>query len=322
MTMSLYPWHQIPWQHIVSLYQAKRIPHAILIHGIDGLDNNLLAGKLTKSLLCLSPTEDFESCGTCHSCQLYAAESHPDHSVVEPEETGKQIKVDQIRQLKNVQSLMAKISPAKTVIIKHADQMNTNAFNSLLKLLEEPQQNTTLILVAASMRKLPITIKSRCQTISVSTPDHTIALEWLKKLSDLSEQDLTTLLNLAHGAPLAALEIGEEGIEQSKSVFSGMVALMRCKANPVQLSAQWQSFDLISVLHQLQAMIQTKLVTLLDKQEIPDPALIKHYWGISDCIIHTMKLLSSQNNLNKTLLMEDLMVTIMQHASQIQQHQQ
>jgi len=322
MKTELYPWHQLAWQHIVSLYQSKRIPHALLLNGIYGLDNDVLANKLTKSLLCLNPTEEFESCNTCHSCQLFSAESHPDHTVLKPEEAGKQIKVDQIRQLKDLQSLMPKVSPAKTVIIQQADHMNTNAFNSLLKLLEEPQDNTILILVASSLHRLPITIKSRCQTITISRPEYALAAKWLQSQSDWNQQEIETVLKLAHGGPVAALDIGEEGIEQSKQVFRGMAALMRAEANPVQLASQWQAFDLISVLHQLQAMIQTKLASLLDGKEQLESHLLKHYWAISDCIIHTMKLLSSQNNLNKTLLLEDLMVSIMQHARQIQQHQQ
>ncbi len=322
MTSQLYPWHQTAWQHIVSLHQARRIPHAILIHGKYGLDNDVLAEKLTKSLLCLNPTDDFNSCDSCHSCMLFAAQSHPDHTVVVPEEAGKQIKVAQIRQLKDSQSLMPKVSSSKTVIINQADHMNTNAFNSLLKLLEEPQDNTILILVATSMHKLPITIKSRCQMISVPTPDRDIATAWLSKQCDWSGQDIDSALKLAHGAPISALQIGKEGIEQSKQVYSGMASLMRGEANPVQLTSLWQGFDLSSVLHQLQAMIQTKLVSLLNGKEYTESSLLKHYWAISDCIIHTMKLLSSQNNPNKTLLLEDLMVSIMQHARQIQHHQQ
>lgn len=322
MKTALHPWHQAAWQHIVSLYQTKRIPHALLLNGIYGLDNDVLANKLAKSLLCLKPRENFDSCDTCHSCQLFLAESHPDHILLKPEEAGKQIKVDQIRQLKESQSLMPKVSSAKTVVIQQADHMNTNAFNSLLKLLEEPQDNTTLILVASSLYKLPITIKSRCQMISVARPEHAVATAWLQQQSEWSQQEIAIVLKLAHGAPVAALEIGEEGIEQSKEVFRGMAALMRAEANPVQLTSEWQAFDMVSVLHQLQAMIQTKLVSLLDGKDQLESHIIKLYWAISDCIIHTMKLLSSQNNLNKTLLLEDLMVSIMQYARQIQQHQQ
>jgi DNA polymerase-3 subunit delta' len=318
MTALTYPWHQAPWQQVSQMQTSQRLPHALLLSGIKGLGKQDFAKALVARILCLQPSDDFAACGHCHSCLLLAADTHPDHKVVAPEDTGKQIKVDQIRDLKASQTLMPKVSAAKTVIITHADQMNISAYNSLLKLLEEPQPNTVLILISENSQQLPITIRSRCQTIVIPVPDQLQSLDWLSKQSpSRSAEDWQLLLKLCHGAPLEALANAESTLEQSQVITRDIASLMKGQANPVQMAAHWQQFDLKSVLYQLQNMMQAKIESLLLSENTVSAALIKQYWAISDCIIDTIKLISSQNNLNKILLIEDFMVTVMQHADQI-----
>lgn len=313
-----YPWHEPVWQHVVHMYQAQRIPHAILLSGIKGLGKRDFANNLVKSLLCLQKTAQFDACGHCHSCQLLAAGTHSDHTVVAPEDDGKQIKIDQIRALKASQTLMPKVSPGKTVLISHADQMNLNAYNSLLKLLEEPQPNSVLILISENSQQLPITIKSRCQNIVMPVPDEAEAVDWLSQQSpEQTPKAWQTLLKMAQGAPLQALNIQEQGLEQNQTIIKDIAGLMKGQANPVQMAAHWQQFDLKSVMYQIQTMMQMKIESLLLVNNTVSTPLIKQYWAISDCITDTIKLISSQNNLNKILLIEDFMVTVMQHADQI-----
>lgn len=318
MTANEFSWHQQPWQQIQTMQQQQRLPHALLIDGIKGSGKKAFADRLVASLLCAQPDETFAACGHCHSCQLLAAGSHPDHMQVSPEADGKQIKVDQIRELKQSQTLMPKVSAAKTVLITAADMMNISAFNSLLKLLEEPQPNSVLILLSENKAQLPITIKSRCQTVAIPLPSTQAALDWLATTeTSYSEEDWKALLKMTHGAPLAALAAGEAGLAQSRQITQDIAQLMRCQANPVQMAAAWQQFDLKSVLYQIQSMMQTKITGLLAKDSMVPASVVRHYWAIVDCINHTIKLISSQNNPNKILLIEDFMVTVMQHADQI-----
>lgn len=311
-------WHQPLWQQLQRTQKQGRMPHAILLSGSQGLGKRILAEKLVSSLLCTQADESFEACGHCHSCQLMAAGSHPDHTVVSPEDKGKAIKVDQIRALKQSQTLMPKVAAGKTVLITHADKMNINAFNSLLKLLEEPQPDSTLILLSENAQQLPVTIKSRCQMLVMPLPTIDTAISWLQQAdSSLDEAQWRQLLKVCHGAPLAALELGETGLAQCRQVTEDMGLLMQCRANPVQLAASWQQLDLTQALQQIQGMMQTKLGSLLTGDNSVSKGLIRQYWAIADCITETLKLISSQNNLNKTLLIEDFMVTVMQHADKI-----
>jgi DNA polymerase-3 subunit delta' len=300
------------------MQQQQRLPHALLISGRAGLGKTVFAERLVASLLCAQPDEQFMACGHCHSCQLLDAQSHPDHTRVAPEDTGKQIKVDQIRSLKQSQTLMPKVSAAKTVLITTADQMNISAFNSLLKLLEEPQPDSTLILLSQNPQQLPITIKSRCQNVVIPVPDNTQALAWLAEQDpQIDNNQWQALLKVTQGAPLTALSLGDAGLAQSRQINADIALLMRGQGNPVKMAADWQQYDLKSVLLQIQSMMQTKISQLLVTADNKTPPVLRPYWAIVDCITATLKLISSQNNLNKILLIEDFMVTVMQHAEQI-----
>jgi DNA polymerase-3 subunit delta' len=167
-----------------------------------------------------------------------------------------------------------------------------------------------------------VTIKSRCQTLSIPVPSAELALNWLSTQdTGFSTEQLQTLLRLSHGAPLAAMELGEAGLQQQQQLMQDIALLMRGQANPVTMAAAWQSFDLKSVLLQLQSMMQAKVSKLLQSDADVSSAILRQYWDIVDCITHTIKLISSQNNPNKTLLIEDFMVKVMQKANQIQQLQ-
>lgn len=312
----LYPWQTQLWQQYVELKQQQRIPHALLLTGVHGLGKNTFIHELVKSVLCLSPIDNAQACGQCHSCQLLQAGSHPDHIEIKPEEAGKQIKIEQIRQLIDKQQLTPTVSSWKTVVISPAYAMNVNANNSLLKLLEEPQENTLIILVTSKPEKTPITVKSRCQNLHMATPEDNVAMDWIATHSNYQIDDITKkLLQLAKGAPLAAIEIIEaNGVEQYQQVTKDFDILLTGEVNPVSLASSWQQYDLTQIIHQLQYDIKDRIVLM--QQEKADKSIIdseiKKYWQILDCIIDTTRLLSSQNNINKTLLIEEFIVTVMQ----------
>ncbi|ODN67467.1 DNA polymerase III subunit delta' [Methylophaga muralis] len=307
----LFPWQQTLWQHVVSRVEQQRIPHAVLLTGVAGLGKTLFAAKMAESLLCQSPDEQFMACGHCHSCQLMQAGNHPDHLTICAEEAGKSIKIEQIRALKEKQSLTPSIAKWKTVIIEAADSMTNSAANSLLKLLEEPQNNTILILTTEAVHRLPVTIRSRCQQMHLPTPDYSITLPWLDSQGISTDTDqLQQLASLTLDAPFAivhALETNEwQSYQQLQQDFD---QLLQQRANPVQMANQWQQYDLLKVMHQLLSTIKTRLK--LHYSGYAEVTKAQQYWQIVDCIVNTIKLVSSSNNYNKTLLIEDFMVSVM-----------
>ena len=239
-----YPWQTKQWQIFCQQKSQQRLPHAIVLTGIDGLGKCALANQMVASVLC-EQIDAKEACGHCHSCQLFTAGSHPDHILIEPEELGKQIKIEQIRRLKDKQELTPTVAKWKTVIITPADSMNINANNSLLKLLEEPQANTLLILVSSKSYRLPITILSRCQKLALTAPETAIGVQWCQQQTDMDKNTIDQLLSIAKGAPLKALQLLEtDTLSIIKQLDADFNAVLQGNANPIHLTKEWQKHDL------------------------------------------------------------------------------
>ena len=299
----IYPWQTAQWQQFKQQLNQQRLPHAILMSGVEGLGQFALAEHMVAAVLCENFTE--HHCGQCHSCQLLAAGTHPEHSVIKPEEVGKQIKIEQIRELKQKQTLTSTLSTWKTVIIEPADSMNISAYNSLLKLLEEPQDNTLLILISSHANKLPITILSRCQNYVLQAPLEEQALAWLKEQGQYEENELKQLLALSSQAPLSVLAMFDSGgVDYLEQIDQDFKAMLTGEINPVVRAKDWQNFDLELVFNYLQILIKSSVIKQLERDN-------KRIWTTYDCIINTIKLLSSSHNLNKVLLIEQFMVSVM-----------
>jgi len=92
------PWQETLWDSLNSSIDNGRLPHAILISGPSGIGKMRLAKALAQHLLCQAEMTKY-ACGSCKGCQLLAAGSHDDISILEPEEPGKPIKIDAVRGL-------------------------------------------------------------------------------------------------------------------------------------------------------------------------------------------------------------------------------
>ena len=221
----VYSWQQLQWQKVQQQKQAGKLPHALLLVGPQGLGKLDFARQLANSLLCQKPGENADACGLCSACKLLEVGTHPDLFVLSAEERGKAIKVDSIRQLSTDLTLTSQYSGYKVALVVDAHDMNINASNSLLKTLEEPASDAVLILVSSNPQKLPITVRSRCQLISFSVPEKPVALSWLLE-QGIEQAD--ELLNLAHGAPLLALDLNNEDIlEHHKQLISALLGVAK-----------------------------------------------------------------------------------------------
>ncbi len=310
----LYPWQTEQWRSLSLQHEQQRLPHAIILSGVNGLGQLSLANKIVTKVLCEQSVTS-APCGCCHNCQVFAAGNHPDHSFVGPDESGKQIKIEQIRELKQKHTLTTNIAKWKTAIIWPAENMNISASNSLLKLLEEPQSNTLLILISVKPQLLPITIRSRCQKISLTVPTNKQAIEWIEEQEGKTykEIEIKQALSLANGAPIEALSLlSSDSLEFLEQIAKDFNAVLGGVANPVMLSQQWQKYDLSIVLHYLQLKLKQRLIKNIKNSS---NSIVPNDWAIYDCIINTTKLLSSSHNLNKALLIEQFMVESMNSIS-------
>lgn len=244
------PWHTRQWQQLEKACSNDRLGHAILLCGPRGIGLDEFADTLAAARLCFSPGNGTIPCGECKSCVLFEAGNHPDISKIEPEEEGKQIKVDMIRELIEFITLKSQYQHDKIAVISPADAMNRAAANTLLKTLEEPPGVSLMILISHRPDLLPVTVRSRCQQIHFQ-PDYSDAtLQWLRQKNE--GEFPAELLDLAHGAPLAALEmLQSDHLEKQSRILADLEAMQGQRQDPVRIAEQWDAMGTSLVLQWL-----------------------------------------------------------------------
>src|SRR5690606_25289779 len=191
----IYPWQKDTWNHLASM--RDRLPHAVLLHGRQGIGKRDLAIAWSQSLLCERPQPDGHACGACASCNWFLQHNHPDYRLLTPEQDAageeeastaarsskkSQISVAQIRALSDFLELTShRDGGRRMVLINPAEALNAASANALLKVLEEPPPGVAFILVASQPQKLLPTIISRCRKIGMTMPERSIALQWLQQ---------------------------------------------------------------------------------------------------------------------------------------------
>lgn len=211
------PWLNTQWTRLIERWNLGRLPHALLLEGRNGIGKAPFAGYLAKRLVCEGAQGGMEPCGHCKQCELLAAESHPDVRTYRPEDS-KVIKVDQVRALGEFAVASPQVAHHKVIILDSADQLNINSANALLKTLEEPNPDVTLILLQQSGKTLLPTIRSRCQSILLPEPSAEDAKVWLADVlaKRAGEEDVDAALQAralrqASDAPLLARDYIDDG---------------------------------------------------------------------------------------------------------------
>lgn len=315
----VYPWQLMQWKNIYAAIEENRLPHALLITGKAGLGKNAFSMALAKLSLCNRPVDD-QPCGTCQSCNLFGAGTHPDLHIIEPEEEGKDIKVDQIRDLIEKNSLTSHIASIKVYSIFTAEKMTRSAANSLLKTLEEPASSSLILLVSEHPEKLPATVRSRCQQISFSVPETKMSIQWLNK--EKVKHDPALLISLAQGLPLTAKSFDNSDILQLRdSVFTDFGKVVFGKTDPVEVAQKWHEQDFRQLLKWMIIWVsdmvklkynETDRIENSDKLKglikISDAFSLQQLFEIYTRQINAEKLLDTQ--INRVLLIESLLMPL------------
>lgn len=186
--------HQVTAQDTLQrALRSAHLPHAYIFHGPEGVGKQMLAMRLGGLQLCRQPTsverppseyadrcQDWlDSCGACKDCQLMRSTSHPDCHVVHRQlikyhddaavrsRKGLDLGIDVIRQFViDAIGRKASMGGHKVFLIQDADKLTNSAQNALLKTLEEPPPQSTIILLTRSLERMLPTTRSRCQLVS------------------------------------------------------------------------------------------------------------------------------------------------------------
>ncbi|MCK8824500.1 DNA polymerase III subunit delta' [Fuchsiella alkaliacetigena] len=151
----------LPVKLLKNMLSQQQINHAYLFAGPAGVGKEFVAKQFIKALNCTE--NELDACEKCISCRKFASNNHPDVIEITPE--GKQIKIDQIREIQQNISYKPYESDWKVYLFKEAEKMNLQAANSLLRILEEPPAYAIIILLTLKEELLLPTITSRCQII-------------------------------------------------------------------------------------------------------------------------------------------------------------
>ncbi len=257
----LLPWQRPHWQRLRQRY--PQLAHGLLLSGTAGVGKRLFADRLAAWLLCEQQVAD-QACGHCQSCQWLKADTHPNLLRISREIDAKgkqsqQIKIDQIRDL--MPFVQQTSDGWRVVIIEPADCLNHAASNALLKTLEEPGERVLLLLVADQALQLSATIRSRLQQVALGRIAQDQALAYVQDEAQLSLSAATVALNLAGGAPLAALQLLDaDWFGLREAWLHDWQALLAGRIASLVLSQHWQKkLSLLDWLGLLQVMLRDVL---------------------------------------------------------------
>jgi len=264
-----YSFHRIIGQDLAirQLRQGllkKRVSHAYLFAGPDGVGKQTTALALAAALNCAKQNEG-DACSVCRNCLRLMAGNYPDFCNLKPQ--GSTIKIEQIRGIQARLSLTSFEGNFRVIVLDEADKMTDEAANSLLKLLEEPPQSTVFILLTAMPAAILPTILSRCVEVRFLS----LLPATIKKL--LLEQGLT-----------------DDAAERLANTAKGSIshALNQAASLEADFSRQ-KAIKIISSLKNTEMMELYSIAGEMEKEENLEEVLDRMVWFCRDVIIFSLK---------------------------------
>ena len=175
-------------QTISNSIKLDKLPNAYLLTGIRGVGKTTTARLIAKALNCLKGIDKICKTNPCENCKSISNSNHMD--VIEMDAASK-TGIDDVRELIESGKYNPTIAKYKIFIIDEVHMLSKQAFNGLLKTLEEPPPHLKFIFATTEVKKIPITIISRCQRFDLSRVSIQILFDNLKKISKLEKGNIT-----------------------------------------------------------------------------------------------------------------------------------
>lgn len=187
-------------QYLKSIIKSQNSVHAYVITSSDEMQITEIAEVFAKGLLCKDFDDDV--CNKCVSCRSFDSMNNPDVTYITYDEGKKVIGANNVREnIVETASLKPYSNKNKIYVIKNADCMTETAQNALLKVLEEPNCYTKIILIVSNIQKILLTILSRCILINAVPLNREEQKMWIKKNNiSIDDNKLDFLLNFSDGS--------------------------------------------------------------------------------------------------------------------------
>jgi len=194
---------------IINSIKADKVPNAYLFTGIRGIGKTTTARIVAKALNCSNGIENMCIDNLCENCQSIANSSHID--VLEMDAASK-TGVDDVRDLIEFSRYGPTSANYKIFIIDEVHMLSKQAFNALLKTLEEPPSYLKFIFATTEIKKIPITVVSRCQRFDLSRIKSSELLDFIKKIKDkengkVTDDALKLIVKISEGSVRDALSL-------------------------------------------------------------------------------------------------------------------
>jgi DNA polymerase-3 subunit delta' len=213
--------HQRILGHLRASLRGGRLHHAYLFLGPEGIGKRTVALALAKAIHCMESRDDY--CGACVNCARIADGNHPDLRVIEPLPDKKEISIQQVRELERELNYRSFTGKRKIAVIDPATLLNAAAQNALLKTLEEPPQNSLIILISSNAGGLLPTVRSRCLRLSFAPLRRREVATFLVSRLGAKPEDAEFLAAMSMGSIGMAAGLDKDELVEKRRIWSGML---------------------------------------------------------------------------------------------------
>ncbi|VDC23593.1 DNA polymerase III subunit gamma/tau [Pseudogemmobacter humi] len=205
-----------------NAFEASRIAHAFVMTGIRGTGKTTTARIIAKGLNCIGPDGQggptTEPCGKCEHCVAIAEGRHVD---VMEMDAASRTGVNDIREIIDSVHYRAASARFKVYIIDEVHMLSTAAFNALLKTLEEPPAHVKFIFATTEIRKVPVTVLSRCQRFDLKRIEPEVMMALLRRIAgaegaQITDEALALITRAAEGSARDATSILDQAISHGQ----------------------------------------------------------------------------------------------------------
>lgn len=245
-----------------KILSAKHIPHAMLLVGPKGMGKTSTARIVAKALNCLENAfsgkgKSFEPCNKCNNCITIDTGSSPD--VVEQDAASNR-GIDEVRKIIKESAFAPMTGKYRIYIIDEAHMITQDAFNALLKTLEEPPKTVIFILATTNEEKLPTTIISRCVRIPFGHAEQHDIEHMIDRIAEkenvtLSDEMKTLITTYSDNSFRDASKLFEELVTQDKLTIEDAEGYLGIRAKQ-NLLAIMQSGDLKEALTWIEEFVE------------------------------------------------------------------